>query len=75
MLEKDIIQTTVLEVPHITETETTKPKGIDITQMKDHEFIQRIDQTIKIITIDHVTFPRTEILIIQIDKKILLATT
>ena len=45
-LKIDIIQTTVLEIPPIIETETTQTMGIDKTQIKDHENNQTIDQTI-----------------------------
>ena len=68
-LKLDIIQTTVLEIFNRAETETTQTIGIDNTQIIDHESIQTIDQTIIIITIDHVTIPRIEILIMQIDKE------
>ena len=37
--------------------------------MKNHETIQTIDQTIIIITIVNATFPITEILITETDKK------
>ena len=74
-LEVDIIQTTVPEIPHINEAGTTQTISIDNTQIIDHETIQTTDQTIIIITIDHVTLPRTEILIIQIDKKLFSVTT
>ena len=69
-LEIDTIQTTVPEILRITETGTTQSIGIDNTQIIDHETIQTTDQFIIIITIDHVTNPRTEILIFQIDKEI-----
>ena len=39
----------------------------------DHKTIQTTDQTIIIITIDQVTIPRTEILMIQIDREIVLS--
>ena len=64
------IQTTVPETLRITETGTTQSIGIDNTQIIDHETIQTTDRFIIIITIDHVTNPRTEILIFQIDKEI-----
>ena len=64
---------TVPKIPRITETVTTQTKGIDNTQIKDHETIQTTDQTIIIITIDYVTIPITKILTIPIDKKIILS--
>ena len=70
--EKDIIRTTVLENPHTKETETTQTIGIDNIQITDHETIQTIDQTITIITIDHVTILKTELLINQIDNENIL---
>ena len=47
---------------------------MDKNQIKDHETIQTIDQSLIIITIDHVKFPRIESLYIQIDKKLLSVT-
>ena len=43
---------------------------MDENQIKDHETIQTKDQSLIIITIDHVKFPRIESLFIQIDKKL-----
>ena len=68
-----MFQVTVLEVPHINETETNQTIGIKNIQITDHETIQIIDQTIIIITKDQVTIPRTEFLIIQIDKENILS--
>ena len=62
-LEIDTIQTTVPETPRIKETGTTETKRIGNTKIIDHETTQRTDQTTIIITIDHVTIPRNEILI------------
>ena len=73
-LELDIIQTTVLEIPHIIETEITQTIGIDKNQIKDHETKKKtIDQIIVIITIDHVKVPIMKILITQIDKEVFLS--
>ena len=66
-------QTTVPEIPRITEIEITQTKGRDNTQIIDHETIQTTDQTIIIITINHVKIPRIEILIIQVDKEDILS--
>ena len=41
-----MIQTTVLEIPHIIETKTIQIVELDSTQIIDHEFFQTIDQTI-----------------------------
>ena len=43
---------TVLEIPHMTETETTQTIGIDNIQIADQGSFQTIDQTLIIITID-----------------------
>ena len=45
---------------------------MDSIQITDHKTIQTKDQTIIIITIDHVRILRIEILFIQIDKEIIL---
>ena len=50
------------------ETKIVQTIWIDKIQITDHETIQTIDQTKIIITIDHVTITRTEILTIQTDK-------
>ena len=44
------IQTNVLEISHIIETETIQIVELDSTQIIDHEFIQTIDQTITLVT-------------------------
>ena len=65
----EIVQTTVLNVPHLTETETTRTIGVDNIQITDHESIQTINRIIVIIIKNHVTIPRNKILVIQIEKK------
>ena len=60
---------TAAEISHITETGTTPTIGADNTQIIDQETTQTTDQTIIIITIRHLTIPRTKILSIQIDKE------
>ena len=52
--ETDTIQMIVLETPHAIETETIQTIGTDHIKITDHETIQIIDQTLVIITIDHV---------------------
>ena len=59
-------------MPHTKETETIQIIGTDNIKLTDHETIQTIDQTIIIITIDHVTILRIEIQITKIDKEIFL---
>ena len=64
---------TVLEIHQIIETETNQTIGEDNTQITVHETIQTLDERIINITKDHLTFPRTEIVIIKIDKIKLLS--
>ena len=64
-----IIQTTILETPHLTKTETIQTKEVDNTQIIDHKTIQTIDRTTKIVLIDHLTTPEIETITTQIDKK------
>ena len=73
MLGKDIIQRTVLEIPHKIESKTTGIIEIDSTQIIDHENIRTIDQTTTIVTLDHVTFPEIETKTTQIDKEVFLS--
>ena len=73
MLGEDIIQTTVLDIPHKIEIKTTQIKEIDSTQIIDHKTIQTIDQTTTIVTLDHVTFPEIETKTTQIDNEIFLS--
>ena len=73
MLGKDIIQRTVLEIPHKIESKTTGIIEIDSTQIIDHETIRTIDQTTTIVTLDHVTFPDIETKTTQIDKEVFLS--
>ena len=70
--EIDIIQLTVLEISHVIETETIQTTGTENIKITDHETNQTIDQTIIIITIDHVTNLRIKIQIIKSDKEIFL---
>ena len=63
---------TVLEISHVIETETIQTTGTENIKITDHETIQTIDQTIIIITIDHMTNLRIKIQIIKSDKEIFL---
>ena len=49
-----------------------RTKGTDNIKIIDRETIQTIDQTIIIVTIDHVTILRIEIQIMKIDKETFL---
>ena len=64
-----MIRTTVLEILYIKETEIIQTIGTDNVKTTDHEPIQTINQTIKIITLDHETILRIEIQIIQIQHR------
>ena len=57
----------------MTQTGTIQTLEIDNTQIINRENIQTKDQTMIIITIDHVKIPRTKILIVQIDKETILS--
>ena len=62
--ERDIFQMIVLETPHTKDTETNQTVGTDNTKITNHETIQTIDQTLIIITTDHVKILKIEIQII-----------
>ena len=68
----DIIQTTVLKIPHTIKIETIQTTGTDKIKTTDHETIQTKDQTLIIFTIDDVTILKIEIQLDQIDKVIFL---
>ena len=61
------------EIPHIINAGIIQTIQIDKLQIEDYETIQTKDQTITIITIDHVTIPEIEILLIQIDRDIIFS--
>ena len=54
----------VLETPHAKDTETNQAVGTDNTKITNHETFQTIDQTLIIITTDHVKILKIEVQII-----------
>ena len=67
--ETDIIQMIALEAHHTIETKAIQTTVTDSIKKTDHETIQILDQTIIIITIDHVATLKLELRIIKIGKK------